>query len=134
MKKNNKTSAAKIAASKPADSKKKTTTRRASTQPPPTKEDVQKALAARKALPKDIEVIRGLRPDGEAVEKYEPIVFSDTWYEFSVFCRMLHVSSKTVGKWLENGWIAYSKIGRFRIINKFDFEDMMMRFRVPARV
>ena len=133
MNKNNKTTAAKIPAKKGTAGKKKTSKKRLSTQPPPTKEEAKKILKARKPSPKDIAAMRSITWDGEPAEKYEPIVFSDTWYEFKVFCDMLNIHPKTVGKWLDNGWIAYAKLGRFRIINKFDFEDTMRRFRVPAR-
>ncbi|MGN6602618.1 MAG: helix-turn-helix domain-containing protein [Ginsengibacter sp.] len=133
MKKNNKATAAKIPASEGTAGKKKTSQRRLSTQPPPTNAEAKRLLAQRKAFEKELTNIGEIRSDGEAVEKYEPIVFSDTWYEFTQFCRMLNLHPKTVSKWLDNGWIAYSKLGRFRIINKFDFEDTMRRFRIPAR-
>ena len=115
--------------------KPKTSARRLSKQAPPTPEEVKKALAAKKALAKkpqagDINKMNSL--ELEEAEEFETIIFSDHWFEFSVLCRKLHMGSGTVGKWLENGWLAYSKIGRSRFINKWDFEDMMRRFRKPA--
>lgn len=68
----------------------------------------------------------------EEAEEFETIIFSDQWFEFSVLCRKLHVGPATVTKWLDNGWVAYTEIGRLRLINKWDFEDMMRRFRKPA--
>jgi hypothetical protein len=104
---------------------------RISTRNPPTEAEIAKAVAAKKPLPGDMALIRSLKLEDEA-DKFEPIVFSETWYEFSVFVRMLRVHKKTVCKWLDNGWLAYSEVGKMRFINRFDFEDMMMWFRVEA--
>jgi hypothetical protein len=100
----------------------------------PTEEEIAKALAAKRPLPGDISVIQSLEIEDEEdeVDKYDPIVLSDTWYEFSVFAKKFHLHPKTAGKWLDNGWLAHSKIGRIRIINKFDIEEMMLYFRKPA--
>ena len=115
--------------------KPKTSVRRLSKQAPPTPEEVKKALAAKKALAKkplagDINKMNSL--ELEEAEEFETIIFSDQWFEFSVLCRKLHVGPATVTKWLDNGWVAYTEIGRLRLINKWDFEDMMRRFRKPA--
>jgi len=91
-----------------------------------------KAVAAKKALPGDIAAIRALKIKDDEVDKYEPIVFSDTCYEFSVFVHKLSAHPKTVVKWLKNGWLVYSELGKMRFINKFDVEDMMLRFRKPG--
>ena len=104
---------------------------RISKRPPPTEAELAKAVAAKKALPGDIALMRSLTLD-EKKDKPQPIVFSDTWYEFSVFVRMIDAHKKTVGKWLTNGWLAYSQVGKMRLINKADVEDMMMWFRVEA--
>lgn len=109
-----------------------------SLQPPPSAEELKKAIAAKKALiacnkPQagDIARIRALQIEEEAV-KGEPVVFSDEWYEFSVFCQRIKIGPSTVTKWLSNGWLAYSEIGRLRIINRADIDEMMRRFRRPA--
>lgn len=115
----------------------------------PTKEQLKKAIAQKRALmaksklPQagDIAIISSLHlpeevEDGSIIsfakERFETVVFSPDWYEFSVFCKILHMGKGTVGKWLSNGWIAYSNPGRIRLINRNDFEDMMRRFRKPA--
>jgi hypothetical protein len=97
----------------------------------PSDEEVAKALEARKALPGDIAAIQSIKLPDEP-PKNEPIVFSDEWYEHLVFSKKIGIHKKTTGKWLENGWLAYSHIGKFRFINKADIEDMMRRFRRPA--
>ena len=122
-------------ATKPNAKKPKTSKRKLSKQPPPTPAELKKVLAARKALLKkplagDINTMNSL--ELEEAEEFETIIFSDQWFEFSVLCRKLHVGPATVNKWLDNGWVAYSKIGRLRLINKWDFEDMMRQFRKPA--
>lgn len=112
---------------------------RKSLQPPPTAEELKKAVAAKKALALkvnkplagDIARIKALQLKEEAI-KCKPIVFSDDWYEFSVFCQKLSTGASTVNKWLQNGWLAYSAIGRLRFINRADFDEMMRRFRKPA--
>jgi len=117
---------------KTATSKKaKTSLAKMSTQKPPTEAEIAKAVAATKPLPGDIAKILSLEIV-EEVDKYEPIVFSDTWYEFSGFVETFRVHPKTAGKWLDKGWLAYSLLGKLRFINKFDIEDMMLRFRKPA--
>ena len=95
----------------------------------PTQEDITKAMAA---MSKDAEVISSLKLEDEEVDKYQPIVFSDTWYEASVLAKKLHLHPKTLNRWMDKGWLAYSPLGKIRLINKFDFEDMLLHFRKPA--
>jgi hypothetical protein len=112
-------------------------TPRMSTQPPPSAEELKKIIAAKKALKTnhpqagDIARIRALQIKEEKI-KGEPVVFSDEWYEFSVFCQKITTGASTVSNWLKNGWLAYSQLGRLRIINRADIDEMMRRFRMPA--
>ena len=62
-------------------------------------------------------------------DKNEPIVLSDTWYEYSVFRSKFNLSIGTANKWLANGWLPFSLLGKMRFINKTDIENMMLRFR-----
>ncbi len=133
MNRNNTASAAKTTAKKSTAKKDKGSLRRLSSQKPPTDEEAKKALATRKALAGDINLMNSLELEYEEIDKYQPIVLSDTWYEVSVLCLKLKIPTRTMNRWLENGWMAYSKIGRFRLINKFDFEETMLYFRKPAR-
>jgi hypothetical protein len=111
---------------------------RMSRQLPPSAEKLKEIIAAKKALiagnkPQagDMARIRALQIEEEAI-KGEPVIFSEDWYEFSVFCQRMKISPSTGTKWLSNGWLAYSEIGRFRIINRKDIDEMMRRFRRPA--
>jgi excisionase family DNA binding protein len=128
MNRNNTASNAKTNAQKPNAKKRKGSLRRISSQKPPTEEEVKKAMDTRKALAGDIAMMNSLKLEDEEIDQFQPIVFSDTWYEFSVFCHRLNIPRRSVNRWLENGWIAYSKLGRFRLINKFDFEETMLYF------
>jgi len=130
MNQKNETPARKKNAQKP-----KTSLRRLSKLAPPTPAELKKAIEAKKALAKkplagDINTLNSVQL--EEAEKFETINFSDDWFEFSVFCKKLHTGPATITKWLDNGWLAYSEIGRVRLINKGDFEDTMRRFRKPA--
>lgn len=97
----------------------------------PTREEVAKCLARRKPTGADIAEIQALKLKEKKTRQF-PIVFSDTWYEHSVFVSTMGISKKTVNKWLDNGWLAYSQLGKIRIINKADVEEMMLYFRKPA--
>ncbi len=105
---------------------------------PPSAEELKEIIAAKKALiaankplAGDRARMRSLQIEEEAI-KGEPVIFSEDWYEFSVFCKRIDISPSTDTKWLSNGWLAYSEIGRFRIINRKDIDEMMRRFRKPA--
>lgn len=76
----------------------------------------------------DIARIQAIKME-EMPDKIEPIVLSDTWYEYSVFLRKFNVCPNTAKKWLGNGWLPYSQIEKMRFINKADIENMMLRFR-----
>lgn len=76
----------------------------------------------------DIAKMQAIKMD-HVPDKNEPIVLSDTWYEYSVFLAKFHVCPNTAKKWLGNGWLPYSQIGKMRFINKTDIENMMMQFR-----
>lgn len=102
---------------------------RISEQKPPTEAGIAKALAAKEALPGDIAAIQARKLEDQQVDKYEPIVFSDAWYGFSVFAYKFGTHPKTAAKWLKNGWLPYWELEKMRFINKFDIEDMMLRFR-----
>ncbi|HEY5463512.1 MAG TPA: hypothetical protein VIJ95_09685 [Hanamia sp.] len=67
-----------------------------STQKPPTEAEIAKALAPKRPLPGDIALMQSLEIENE-VDKYEPIVLSDTWYEF------LPISSASIRKPLASG-------------------------------
>lgn len=119
-----------IAAKTTASKKGKTSLKRMSNYNP-TSEEVAKAVAAKKPLAGDIAVIQSLELK-EKKDIEQAIVLSETWYEFSVFASMMNTSKKMVSKWLDNGWLAYSILGKIRIINKADVEEMMLHFRKPA--
>lgn len=106
--------------------------RKISTQKPPTADEIAKAIAMKNPSITDIGKIQSLVMDNSP-EIHQPIVLSDTWYEFSVFVSKFHMSASTANAWLNNGWLAYSEIGRFRFINKSDIEAMMIHFRRPAK-
>lgn len=65
---------------------------------------------------------------GDAPDKNEPIVLSDTWYEYSVFKNKFNISQNTANSWLRK-WLPSSKIEKMRFINKVDIENMLLRFR-----
>ena len=109
---------------------------------PPTPEEIKKALQAKKeraiekALAKrypgvtDLAIIKTLVLDEK--KESDAIILSDHWYEASVLTNKLHLSKNTLNSWMNNGWLAYHLIGRIRLINKADFENMMKVFRIPS--
>lgn len=111
---------------------KNATLRKISTQKPPTAAEMEKALAMKEPSITDIAKIQALVMD-DSPEIHQPIVLSETYYEFSVFVRKFNMKASTVNSWLKNGWLAYSEIGRFRFINKADIEAMMIHFRRSAK-
>ena len=113
-----------------ADKKSKETVGRLSVHTP-TADEVAAALQAKEPTPAQKKKILSLKPDKD-VEKIEPIKLSQEWYEFSVFLRVFQVSRGTANMWLLNGWLAYSLIGKIRIINRTDIEEMLMHFRRPS--
>lgn len=119
-----------VTATKTVSQKKKTTSARLSNFKP-TSEELSKAMAVKLAMSKDAALIKSLKLEEEQ-DKFKPIVFSDTWYEWSVLAQKLHVHPKTLGKWLKNGWLAYSAVGKICIINKADLEEMLLQFRKPS--
>lgn len=84
--------------------------------------------STRKPTLSDIAKIQAIELD-ESPDRYEPIVLSDTWYEYSVFLAKFNVTINTANNWLKYGWLPFSQIGRIRIINKTDIENMLLRFR-----
>lgn len=119
-----------VTATKTVSQKPKTSSARLSNFKP-TSEEFSGAMAVKMALSRDAELIKSLKLEEEK-DKYEPIVFSETWYELSVLAQKLNVHKKTLSKWLKNGWLAYSEIGKTCIINKADLEEMLLRFRKPS--
>ncbi|MEO8822781.1 MAG: hypothetical protein ABI366_04340 [Ginsengibacter sp.] len=109
---------------------------------PPNPEEIKKALQAKKelaiekALAKrypgvtDLAIIKTLVLDEK--KESDAIILSDHWYEASVLTEKLHLSKNTLNSWMNNGWLAYHLIGRIRLINKADFENMMKVFRRPS--
>ena len=109
---------------------------------PPSPEEIKKALQVKKemaierALTKrypgvtDLAIIKTLALDEK--KESDAIILSDHWYEASVLTEKLHLSKNTLNSWMNNGWLAYHLIGRIRLINKADFENMMKVFRRPS--
>ena len=109
---------------------------------PPSPEEIKKALQVKKemaierALAKrypgvtDLAIIKTLALDEK--KESDAIILSDHWYEASVLTEKLHLSKNTLNSWMNNGWLAYHLIGRIRLINKADFENMMKVFRRPS--
>lgn len=97
----------------------------------PTPVDVARAMEAKEPTVSDLQKILSLKPE-EVLKEEKPIRLSDDWYEFSVFFKTFHISKGTANRWLQNGWLAYSLIGKIRIINKADIEEMMLHFRRPS--
>jgi hypothetical protein len=83
--------------------------------------------------PTDAEIakMQSLKLD-DLPDKNEPIVLSETWYEYSVFRNKFNICPGTANNWLRKGWLAYSGVGKMRFINKTDIEDMMRHFRRPS--
>ena len=103
-----------------------------STQPPPTAEQLADAAKKEPTL-YDLNLMQSIKikePEQEA----KTIVFSKIWYEFSQFAIAINTHPNTLAKWLRNGWLAYSEIGKMRYINVADVEAMMLRFRRPALI
>jgi hypothetical protein len=90
-----------------------------------------KAKAVLRPTPADIAKILALKPD-DLPDRNEPIILSDTWYEYSVFLAKFNICKNTAGMWLRNGWLPYSQIKKMRFINKKDIDDMMNQFRRSA--
>ena len=93
---------------------------------PPSK--TFKAGVAASPTISDIIKMQAINTD-DAPDNNEPIVLSDTWYEYSVFKSKFNLSPNTAKKWLDNCWLPYSELGKLRFINKADIENMMLRFR-----
>jgi len=122
-----------VAVGKQAKAKTKNASlRKISTKKPPTTDEMAKAIKAKKPSPADIAQIQALEMDNSP-ERDEAIVFSDTWYEFSVFVKKFNICPATANAWLNNGWFAYSGLGKLRFINKADIEATMRHFRHPAK-
>ena len=99
--------------------------------PSPKPASTKKAItgtSTRKPTLSDIAKIQAIELD-DLPDRYEPIVLSDTWYEYSVFLAKFNVSINTANNWLKYGWLPFSQVGRIRIINKADIENMLLRFR-----
>ena len=110
----------------------KASLRKISTQQPPTADEMAKAIKAKEPSPSDIAAILALKMDNSP-EEDKAIVLSDTWYEFSVFVEKFNICPATANTWLNNGWLAYSGLGKMRFINKADIEATMRHFRHPAK-
>lgn len=111
----------------PSKSSKVSAVKKSSKKKAPQKKAIT-GTSTRKPTLSDIAKMQAMKLD-DIPDRHEPIVLSDTWYEYSVFLAKFHVSINTANNWLRFGWLPFSQLGRIRIINKTDIENMMLRFR-----